>query len=557
VNSLNIDTTNIQQIAEQSLPITRPVQIYPYATIIRYSNAQEEYVNRYKLQLVLGLNAKTIDQGSATMEVPIANLPVNISYEDGTEVGTFTTDETGTAHINIDGARSGQQTLKWNLTREYPYFNVIDIRQISYTASLFKLSLSDGAWQYKIANGTGVTDFELPTILTNNNLDCGRGYMVYTPAINPQLVDLTDYNIKVTFHYTTNAQRLLLGTLSINESDIATISGLNIAPRSYESSNQQITATHTLDFKFTNGVCNVYYDGNSTGVSKDFTGMEEMLYIAGYNSRANGSTQGLHIEEISVGDEPTPTPVATSLSVTTVASTTGSASIKATLTASGSGLEGATIQCKNGSTTLTSGTTDSNGECTLDLSTLQAGNYTLTIEYDGDTTHQATSTTHTINITDPTPGTWTYADISTSSTEWSTTPQSDGVHATNNYVAYQTKIPSGNTLEITLNISGGVILDLKDRTSSNSASLSFKNNEITKWGSVGSGKVSNDGIPTGNGVTVQITNTGTGTFAYSYSDGTSGTVTLSNGNLDSYYLTFNNNNSGEVVITSMRYKTNT
>jgi hypothetical protein len=240
-----------------------------------------------------------------------------------------------------------------------------------------------------------------------------------------------------------------------------------------------------------------------------------------------------------------------------VASTTGSASIKATLTASGSGLEGATIQCKNGSTTLTSGTTDSNGECTLDLSTLQAGNYTLTIEYDGDTTHQATSTTHTINITDPTPGTWTYADISTSSTEWSTTPQSDGVHATNNYVAYQTKIPSGNTLEITLNISGGVILDLKDRTSSNSASLSFKNNEITKWGSVGSGKVSNDGIPTGNGVTVQITNTGTGTFAYSYSDGTSGTVTLSNGNLDSYYLTFNNNNSGEVVITSMRYKTNT
>jgi hypothetical protein len=190
--------------------------------------------------------------------------------------------------------------------------------------------------------------------------------------------------------------------------------------------------------------------------------MEEMLYIAGYNSRANGSTQGLHIEEIRVGDEPTPTP-----------------------------------------------------------------------------------------------GTWTYADISTSSTEWSTTPQSDGVHATNNYVTYQTKIPSGNTLEITLNISGGVILDLKDRTSSNIASLSLKNNEITKWGSVGSGKVSNDGIPTGNGVTVQITNTGTGTFAYSYSDGTSGTVTLSNGNLDSYYLTFNNNNSGEVVITSMRYKTNT
>lgn len=315
LNNLNIDTTNIQQIAEQSLPITRPVQIYPYASLIRYSFSQEQYVNRYKLHLTLGLNAKTVDQTTISHEVPIANLPVNISYSDGTELGTFITDETGTAHISIDGARSGLRAMYWDLTREYPYFDVIgrDSRSINYDASLFKLSLSDDAWQYKIANGTAVTDFELPTILTNNNLDCGRGYMVYTPAINPQLVDLTDYTLHVVFHYTTSAQRLLLGTLRINESDIANITGLNIAPRSYESSNQQITATHTLDFKFTNGVCNVYYDGNSTGVSKDFTGTEGMLYIAGYNSRANGSTQGLHIEEISVGDEPTPTPVTLNL----------------------------------------------------------------------------------------------------------------------------------------------------------------------------------------------------------------------------------------------------
>jgi hypothetical protein len=557
VNYLNIDTTNIQQIAEQTLPITRPVHIYRYATLTHYFPiVQEQYVNRYKLHLTLGLNAKTIEP-STSSELPIANLPVNISYEDGTELGTFTTDETGTAHININGARSGQQTLKWNLTREYPYFSVIweRNRSISYNASLFKLSLSDDAWQYKIANGTAVTDFEDPTILTNNHLDCGRGYMVYTPAINPSLVDLTDYNIHVVFHYTTSAQRLLLGTLTIREDDTANIIGLNITPRSYESADQPITATHTLDFKFTDGVCSVYYDGTSTGVSRNFNGTEKMLYIAGSNRRASGSTQGVHIEEILVGDVPTPTPVATSLSVTTLASTTGSASIKATLTANGSGVSGATIECSNGTTLITSNTTDNNGECTLDLSTLQAGSYTLTIEYDGDTTYQGSSITHSIIITSPQE--WTIADVSTTSTEWSTTPQSDGVHTTNNYEAYQTKIPSGNTLEITLNITGGVILDLKDTTSSNRASLSFKNNEITKWGSVGSGKVSNDGIPTGNGVTVQITNTGTGTFAYSYSDGTSGTVTLSNGNLDSYYLTFNNNNSGEVVITSMRYKTNT
>ena len=300
-NSLNIDTTNIQEIAEQSLPITRPVHIYPYATIIKYSaTTQEQYLNKYKLQLMLGLNAKTIDQQSSTKEVPIANLPVNITYKDGTEVGTWTTDETGTAHISIDGARSGRQTLKWNLTREYPYFGVTWDRDIPYNTSLFKLSLSDGAWQYKIANGTGVTTFENPSIL-GNDLNCGTGYMTYTPAINPALVDLSNYSIEVTFHYTNIAQRILLGTLEILDGDIAKITGLNIPPRAYASSNPSITDTHTLKFKFTNGVCKLYYDDVDTGVSRDYNDVHEMIYLAGYNSRANAETQGLHIEEITGG----------------------------------------------------------------------------------------------------------------------------------------------------------------------------------------------------------------------------------------------------------------
>ena len=301
-NSLNIDTTNIQEIAEQSLPITRPVHIYPYATIIKYSaTTQEQYLNKYKLQLMLGLNAKTIDQQSSTKEVPIANLPVNITYKDGTEVGTWTTDETGTAHISIDGARSGRQTLKWNLTREYPYFGVTWDRDIPYNTSLFKLSLSDGAWQYKIANGTGVTNFEDPSILSNDHLNCGTGYMTYTPAINPAIVDLSDYSLEITFHYTNIAQRILLGTLEILDGDIAKITGLNIPPRAYASSNPSITDTHTLKFKFTNGVCKLYYDDVDTGVSRDYNDVHEMIYLAGYNSRANAETQGLHIEEITGG----------------------------------------------------------------------------------------------------------------------------------------------------------------------------------------------------------------------------------------------------------------
>ena len=422
-NCLNIDTTNIQEIAEQSLPITRPVQIYPYATIIKYNSTQEVYVNRYKLHLTLGLNAKTIDQRSVTREVPIANLPVNITYEDGTELGTFTTDENGTAHINIDGARSGQQRLRWDLTREYPYFDVVWAggRNISYDASLFKLSLDDDAWQYKKLADTTVTGFEPASMLSNNNLNCGTGMIAYTPAINPQLVDLTNYNIHIVFHHTNNGQQIRMGTLQETEETAQLMNVLTVRPRQYETGNQPITATHTVDYQFIDGVCHAYFDGTDTGLSKDYSNITDILYIGGYNSTSNSETKGMHFEEISVGDD---TRVITELSCTTLNSTTGSASVKATLTANGSGVSGATIECSNGTTLITSNTTDSNGECTLDLSTLQAGNYTLTIEYDGDTTHQATSTTHTINITDPTPTTLNlYGKGQTtgwSNTQWTT-----------------------------------------------------------------------------------------------------------------------------------------
>ena len=397
-NKINIDTTNIQEIAEQSLPITRQTLVLPYGKLVKYAVVKSEYVNFLRIQLTVGLNQKTIG-GEPSTEVPLANLPLKISYFDGTELGTWTTDETGTVHIIIDGARSGQQTLIWNLTREYPYFEVTTIlsaRNIPYNASLFKLSLSDGAWQYKKYFNTSVTDFENPTVLDNDNLNCGRGMIAYTPAINPTIVDLTNYTLHVKFHHTTGEQRILLGTLGMPSEETARIYGMNNVPRNYESSNPSITDTHTFTYQFTNGVCSLLFDGVDTGVTYDFSNTTDMIYIAGVNNRADGAIRGLHFEEIRAED----TRVSTTITSTILNNTKGSASIKATLTSKGTGLSGATIQCKNGTTTLTSGTTDNNGECTLNLSTLQAGSYTLTIKYNGDSTYSATITTHSITITD-------------------------------------------------------------------------------------------------------------------------------------------------------------
>ena len=737
MNSLNIDTTNIQQIAEQSLPITRPVQIYPYATIVMYSTPQEKYVNKYKLKLTLGLNAKTIDQQSASWEVPIANLPVNITYEDGTEVGTWTTDETGTAHVLIDGARSGQQTLKWDLTREYPYFGVTRAgsRSIGYNASLFKLSLDDEAWQYKVAAGTGVTNFEPPTILTNNDLDCGRGYMVYTPAINPTIVDLTDYTLHVVFHYTTSAQQIRLGTLSVNSQGVVNITGVNVTPRSYESANQQIKATHTLDFKFTDGVCSVYYDDVDTGVSKDFNGTEAMIYIAGYNSRESGSTQGLHIEEITTEEEIWITnksadknnqtftesypftvtgtgysPVVqedgslrvrskyatdwmyyqagedwkisleikinnlhtsemgvitasgsnggiwnihgkwldyndstdtgnvrtqlnnlsygngdtlsviiekhrdtitwkftdsndnkqtivctnyeqnidtrfymrcsnddtnivlnkyerttrtledtrqtTTITSETINTLSGTASVQATLTAGGTGISGATILCKNGTTTITSGTTDNNGVCTLDLSSLQAGSYTLTIQYMGDSTYRSTSTTHNITITDPTPTTLNlYGKGQTtgwSTTQWTTIEINAAAEAHCNYTkrnAILKNLPLSGDFTLVLHIQAS------HNTSWNWGLIPSQSDYSTPAMKVSKGDTlnTNTSIATmfdhGSGVwdtTVPVTVTRSGTTYTLEYNGNSYSFT---GSTDTLYLWMDKTGSGNLFLT--------
>ena len=551
-NNLNIDTTNIQQIAEQSLPITRPVQIYPYATLKKYdSTTQEEYVNRYKLHLTLGLDAKTIDQPTPTADTPIANLPVNISYADGTELGTFITDETGTAHISIDGARSGLQTIHWDLTREYPYFNVNESRNMGYNASLFKLSLSDGAWQYKKYFNTSVTDFETPSILDNDNLNCGRGMIAYTPAINPTIVDLTDYTLHVKFHHTTGEQRILLGTLGMPSEDTARIYGMNNVPRNYESSNPSITDTHTFTYQFTNGVCSLLFDGVDTGVTYDFSNTTDMIYIAGVNNRADGAIRGLHFEEIRAGY----TRVSTTITSTTLNSTTGSASVKATLTSNGTGISGATIQCKNGTTTLTSGTTDSNGECTFDLSSLQAGSYTLTIEYTGDTTHSPSTATHSITITD-TPVTLNlYGKGQTtgwSSTQWTTIEINAAEEAHCNYT-------KRNAILKQLPLTGDFTLVLHIQASHNTTwnwglipSQSDYSNPAMKV-SKGDTLNNNTSIATmfdhGSGVwdtTVEVTITRSGTTYTLEYNGNSYTFT---GSTDTLYLWMDKTGSGNLFLT--------
>lgn len=173
--------------------------------------------------------------------------------------------------------------------------------------------------------------------------------------------------------------------------------------------------------------------------------------FAGYVSYDTGR---IFIKNINIGGNNV---VATSLAVETISSMVGSAEIQATLTAGGSGINNAIITCKNGTSTVTSATTDSNGECTLDLSSLTAGSYTLTVEYAGDSTYRSTSTTHTITITN-TPVLNLYGKGQTipwSTTQWTTIEINAAAEAHCNYSkrnAILKKLPLTGDFTLVLNI---------------------------------------------------------------------------------------------------------
>ena len=574
VTAKNIDLTSSEELIRKQLPITREVYLYYKNNIIRSGVVSVLYPNYMEFITTMVLNGSD--------NVPIAYLPVNVTETNIPYTEMFTTDEEGLLTVTLKGISPGNHTFSLSLAQEYEEYYYISVLGLGGTvSSLFKLSLSDDAWQYKEFSGTTVTDLETPTILDNDDLNCGTGILTYTPAINPALVDLTEYTIEVTFHYTGIGQSILLGTLQETETN-AMINGIRTQPREHTHTNPDPTDTHTLTYKFLDNTCYTYYDDTYTGQHQNLTDTTSLIYLAGYNYYTDSENTGTQITEVTAtptvdintppeytGDEiidlqttttkiiprtdkptardPTRTvdgydlgnwhvPVfkditvdsntrnmtitvildttlttgwrigfakdnntsagwdstyflstnatytageheitfvcdntgtwnvlfdgapsrkqpftlsteknfaayvsydtgsimvrsirtsttgasGTGITAETLNSTTGSASIKATLTTSGSGLEGATIQCKNGSTLLTSGTTDSNGECTFDLSSLQAGSYTLTIQYMGDSTYSASSTTHSITITDPTPVTLNLYGKG-QSTGWSTT----------------------------------------------------------------------------------------------------------------------------------------
>jgi hypothetical protein len=381
----------------------------------------------------------------------------------------------------------------------------------------------------------------------------GRNVLWNTPILNPELVDLDDIRVSATIRYTQNYQRIGVCRIRPRGTGME-VSTAWIIP--YDTDPTGAGGNSTFEAVIEDNTLQYYINGIDTGVSVDLDdGNKEMLYLCMYNPRPTGSGQDMYIIDANCSYDSSSRQRVT-LGFSLVDDTEGSAEALVSLitTSTSTPVSGAVVKVYEINVLIGTTTTSSTGEGTISLGALVAGTHTLRIEYEGDTTYVPATQNETVVIQEV--STDVIADISTSSTEWTVTPQQDGVHATGSYQAWKTQIPPNTTLRITANISGSVEYDLKDTITGNHSSLTFKNNEITKWGQIGSGRLSTDGIPTGTGVIVELTNNGNGEFLYNYSDGTSGTIQLNSNKLDNYYFTFKNNGSGEVVITDLRYHPN-
>ena len=298
-SNMNIDTTGMEDFLRSLLPVTREVMIYYIASIIRYSSSVSEYVNTCNISQVVGLNSHSID-GGVTMVDPMVDVPVQFT-EDGTEISTILSDLNGRVTLDLAGISAGTHTIHAATTDEYSeYSTYISSLGWDYTVSVSGCDMDISAWDYILYWEYTGSSPVLPSN-TNDMLDTGCGYLVYTPILNTDFVDTSAYTIDCTFYYTTFYSFLCLARVTNEELDQSLMPEdmIRIYPRQYEAHDSSIETEHHVTFKFLSEKCYLYYDGIYTGLSYDYTDFNGLLSFCGYNA-LNNTANGLKLESIDV-----------------------------------------------------------------------------------------------------------------------------------------------------------------------------------------------------------------------------------------------------------------
>ena len=149
---------------------------------------------------------------------------------------------------------------------------------------------------------------------------------------------------------------------------------------------------------------------------------------------------------------------------------------------------------------------------------------------------------------------WTrIADISTTSTEWTKTPQADGIHATNTWPRWKQQIPNNTLIRIQGTLQGTTArIGLQDTLTNNKNIIQWSDNVgIAIWGQIGERTLTQCTWEQGT-FTLEITNQ-SGEFTFKINNETPITVNINSDKLNTSYLTLYVG-TGDLVISDVRFK---
>lgn len=313
----NIDYSKMNEMLSQYMNITRPL-ILSEKKMLQFS---PYYVDPIEGATALGLydgagvNPHVINEIGSINHLPLC-VPVNFESDTWESYGNVSycplkihiyiystappwiggdtpryvlleemTDVTGKLDINLQGLPP--EYVKFNIEVE-PEYEFYLSRYINPSRYNYVIKMDDSVdldveyWEYITFWGASASS---PVVPYNENemLNTGRGYLIYTPILNPEYVDTTSYHVGVTFYCNTRYARLGFGKIMPRPDYTpaqASMQKMLYLLNYMDTSDPSVS--HTLDIEILEGIAYFYVDGAYIGESMELD--ETMNYIGGYNT---------------------------------------------------------------------------------------------------------------------------------------------------------------------------------------------------------------------------------------------------------------------------------
>ena len=196
------------------------------------------------------------------------------------------TDVTGKLDINLQGLPTGYIKFNIEVEPEYEFYisPYINRSRYNYVIKMDdSVDLDVDLWEYVSFWGASTSSPILPYNDENEMLNTGRGFLVYTPVLNPEYVDTTSYHVGMTFYCGTRYARLGFGKIMPRPDYTPAQASMQkmLYLLNYTDTSDP-SVSHTLDIEILEGIAYFYVDGDY--IDESMTIEDGMNYVGGYNS---------------------------------------------------------------------------------------------------------------------------------------------------------------------------------------------------------------------------------------------------------------------------------